>query len=321
MIIDRNQFFELQHKFFNDIPFNQTEEWLNSQNSENKIFFIDNTEEPKICCWGTVFNRKFIGKHLIIDGISYSSKNLKIIKNFFREIVNDNYSIVEISDISQYSVDYEIAVRQAGMIRPIINLCPLTIEVDLTKPLKFHRNWSRSVKKSLNNNYKFEVVESPNSTDINAFISLFNELKDRKKLGFSLNYNSILALLKVGNYKLFFIRDESGKYISGRIVYINKNASSYDVYAANSNIGILNGAAYFIQENILHYLKDNGIKSFDYGRISPSNDEMNNIYVAKNYSGGQALSYNGQWVYYNNNNKIGWIYESYKFILKKVKRY
>lgn len=319
MTIGKNLFFEIQLKYFKDIPFNQTKEWLESSCFNNCVhYFVSNTEKPEIACWGRVFKRRFIGNHLMIDGIATQTNNIKIIRDFFQDLVRQGYSIIEISDIGIYSANFEIGIRQAGFVRPILSLSPLSLIVKTQEPFNFHRNWKRNVKKALQEGCEFEVVDVPSELHLNEFVRLFNQLKLRKGLGFSISDKSLNILLKNRSYKMFFVKDKDGKYISGRILYVNNN--SYDVYAANSDEGISNGAAYFIQENILNYLKEMGVSQFDYGRIPPSNDEMNNIYVAKNYSGGEPVIYNGQWLY-SKNKQTGLFYEFYKFIIRKQRRY
>jgi len=318
MIIDRHKFFNIQ-KSFSNVPFNQTEAWLETTGGiENTVFFIDREDNPQLCCWGRVFNRKFIGVHLLIDGLSANTSNIKHIRDFFQNVVSNGYTIIEVSDIGYYNSNFEIGIRQAGFVRPLLSLCPLTLLVNLQEDFQFHRNWKRNVRKATTNNINFKVVDKPAIQDCEVFSSLFNQLKDRKGLGFNVIPESLYKLLASEEYKLFFAMGENNKYLSARVVYITKK-SAYDVYAANSGEGIKSGAAYYIQENILYYLKQNGVETFDYGRIPPSSNEMNNIYVAKSYSGGVPMQYNGQWVF-NKSRKIDLIYNLLKYY-RKQRRY
>jgi hypothetical protein len=315
MIIDRHRFFEIQ-KSFNVVPFNQTESWLETTDKLNDIiFFVDSEDNPNICCWGRLFERRFFGFHLMIDGLSINSFNIKIIRDFFQNIVINGYSIIEVSDIGYYNPNFEIGIRQAGFIRPLLNLSPLTLLVNLKEDFQFHRDWRRNIRKANSNKISFKVIDKPSIQDCEVFSKLFNELKDRKQLCFEVKPEGLYKLLATHQYKLFFALDENEQCISSRIVYI-KNKFAYDVYAANSNKGINSGAAYFIQEKILFFLRDNGFESFDYGRIPPSADEMNNIYIAKSYSGGVPMQYNGQWVF-NKSRMIDFIYNLFKYYTKQ----
>lgn len=320
-MIDKNHFFEIQEKFFTDIPFNQTKEWLESTFNDVDIihYHVNNTETPEIAFWGKAYKRKYIGKHIIIDGVAIQTKNIRTIRDFFRKIIEQNYAIIELSDINRYSTEFEIGIRQAGFIRPMFSLSPLTIIVNTQEPFQFHRNWRRNVQKAINNELIFELIDKPQDVHILEFIKMFNQLKDRKKLSFLITKEALQKLFASEHYKLFFVKNKENIYLSGRIVYIQGN-KSYDVYAANSDQGIKEGAAYYIQEEILKYLKNIGIDEFDYGRIPPSADEMNDIYVAKSYSGGSPVLYNGQWIY-SKNKQLGLLYEFYKFFIRKQRRY
>ncbi|WP_411812263.1 hypothetical protein ACLB9Y_03520 [Chryseobacterium scophthalmum] len=318
MIIDRQKFFNIQ-KSFPDVPFNQTEVWLETTGGiENTVFFIDREDNPQLCCWGKVFDRRFIGAHLLIDGLSTNTSNIKYIRDFFQKIVSHGYSIIEVSDIGYYNSNFEIGIRQAGFIRPTLSLSPLTLLVKLQNNFEFHRNWRRNVSKATTNNVNFKVVDKPTIQDCEGFSALFNQLKKRKGLGFNVDPKLLYKLLDSEEYKLFFAIGENNQYLSARVIYITTKLA-YDVYAANSDEGIRNGAAYYIQENILYYLKQNGVEAFDYGRIPPSADEMNNIYVAKSYSGGVPMLYNGQWIF-NKSRMIDLIYNLLKYY-RKQRRY
>ena len=311
--INKELFFKLQDKFKN-VPFNQTEEWLDSHYAfSNVIYFVDNNDQPEICCWGVVFERKFIGLHLIIEGITIKSNDPTILKCFFKDIIELGYAIIELSDISWYNSNFEIGIRQAGFIRPLgLSLCPMTMVVDLQKPFSFHRNWRRNVKKANEKEITFKIVDNPTISESQIFIDLFCQLKDRKKLNFSLDSKALLNLFQKKRFMIFFAQEKNGVFLAGRVIYLADNA--YDVYAANSDKGLECGAIYFLQEKILYYLKSLNMNLFDYGRISPSADHMNNIYVSKSYSGGRPLQYNGQWQY-SKSKKIVFLYSFRKFYL------
>ena len=320
MIVDRDLFFKIQHKI-NNTPFNQTEQWLEGSSVGEFMYFADNVECPHICCWGRVFVRKFIGKQLMIDGLSVSPAILPTeINNFFSDIVSLRYSIIDVSDISDYDPNFEIQIRQAGFLRPLgLTLCPLTLHVNLQKPFVFKRNWSRLVRKAIKHGISFVVVKKPTLEELTIFVNLFNQLAVRKNLRFNINAINLLFLFKSDKYKLFFAKHNNGDFLSGRIIYIS-NDIAYDTYAANSDIALQYGAAYFLQEKILYFLKDLGVKKFDYGRISPSADNMNNIYLAKSYSGGEPIQYNGQWQY-SKSQIIAFLYSFHSFFVNACRRF
>lgn len=322
MIIGREVFFSFQAKL-DYIPFSQTEEWLDSNYAnykENIVYFIDSLEKPRITCFGICLKKRFIGEKLMIDGISFSKEvSSDNIREFFKSIIDMEYSMITLSDIHEYSPEFEVGYRRAGFVRPLaLSLCPMSMIVELQRPFSFHRNWKRNVKKSKDIGNQFHIIESPTLNETEDFIKLFNQLKQRKSLGFSLNAEQLMILLK-GNYKLFYLNDNENKKIAGRIVYV-KGKLVYDVYAANSNEAIKTGASYHLQEGVLNYYRELGYEEFDYGRISPSADAMDNIYMSKSYSGGRPISYNGEW-YYGKSLLINYIYVFFKHIIRKQRIY
>lgn len=297
MHIDQKTFFQLQQKM-SSIPFNQTEEWLNHAKGNASInvrFYVDSLEESHIACYAFLSKSRLFGQRMSIDGICKAAIcNSEHIRAFFKSIVEDGADLTHISDVDEYDPSFEVGIRRAGLVRPLgLHLCPMSMIVDLQKPFQFHRNWRRNVKKAKEQGCRFMVKDNPIIEDAQEFVRLFGELKERKGLSFSLTPEKIMTLLK-GNYKLFFVENSNGINICGRISYMN-NGLVYDVYAANSDEAISMGAAYLIQESIFQYFREQGFEKFDYGRISPSVGKMDNIYIAKSYSGGRPIGYNGEW--------------------------
>ncbi|TLU85993.1 MAG: hypothetical protein FDX30_03055 [Chlorobium sp.] len=322
MIVERKKFFEVQ-KIFQDIPYNQTEEWLESLllDEKNIIYFVDSIEKPKICYWGIIFKRPFIKRHVLINGVCVKDIiSSQDIMHHYREIISSGYELIEISDIGFYDANFEVGFRRAGFIRPLgMSESPLTMIIKLQEPFVFHRNWRRNVKKSMEYDIQFKYIEVPTVNDAEIFVKLFNELKERKKIGFNITVNSLMKLFLYDRFKLFFVHDKKGNYLAGRIGYICRN-KVYDVFAANSYDGIKCGAVYYLQEKIFFYLRDIGMEIFDYGHIPPGTDSLDDIYVSKSYSGGIPILYNGQWQY-SNSKILEFAYCLYKYLLHKNKRY
>lgn len=322
MIVNRQTFFISQKKLQN-IPFNQTEEWFVKcgYKESDCMFFIDDSNDPQIGSWGAVFKRRFIGEHLIIAGESYMDTiTTHHLRDFYADIISCGFSIIEITAFQFYDTKFEIGIRRAGFLRPMIaTLSPLTIVLPTTGDRKTHKIWNRNIRFATNAHLSFMCIESPTINDSEVFCRLFNELKSVKNLNYSLTPESLFKLFLVGRYKLFFVYNEIGKPIAGRIVYV-AGSNAFDVHAANSIESRDCGASYYIIDKILVYLNSLGIQAFDYGMISPSNNEMDDIYRAKSYSGGNATLYNGQWVYYKS---IIWEYllSGYFYLYLKRRRY
>lgn len=324
MTVNKDVFFECQIKL-ERIAFTQTQEWFYScgyDKFKQVDFFIDAECNTKIACWGVVTTSRLLRRKLIINGVS-SNKNIteKEYKNFFKYILKQGYDMIDISDIDEYDINFEVGIRRAGFTRPFgLNLCPLSIIVDIAeKKYSFHRNWKRQAKKSKDAGNEFVVIHNPSMEDCEKFVTLFQSLKNRKSLGFNLSKHELAELFKSKKYKLFFIRNSVGRELCGRIEFLH-NGLVYDVYAANSDEALACGAVYHIQEEIFNSCSDMGGVFFDYGRVSPSADHMDNIYVSKSYSGGRVIQYNGQWHYASSKLKDS-LYFFYRFGIRKGRNY
>jgi lipid II:glycine glycyltransferase (peptidoglycan interpeptide bridge formation enzyme) len=125
---------------------------------------------------------------------------------------------------------------------------------------------------------------------------LYSELASRKGLKSSLDPEALKAMLDCDNMRMFFIKHE-GNIITGNVIYVNSDRS-YDIYAANSDESIRNGATRYIIQSIIEKLKQEGVKEFDFGRIPPSNGASDGVYKFKNSIVGKKIQYNGEWSYY-----------------------
>lgn len=321
MKVEKDSFFKLISAF-DSVPFLQAKGWYDYLNCPNAEFFVDSDQDPHIGFWGIVTKHKFIGKKLLIDGFCSTTKaTQKHITNFFKEIIDSaEYDIIYLSDIGEVNPELQVALRRSGFKRPLaLKLCPMSLLVEINKDFSFHRNWKRQVTKSINSGNTFEIYTESNDEILQTFVNLFNELRDRKTLGFLLSASGLKALLDTKEFFLSLIRDSEGKPLCGRITYLRNN-HAYDVFAANSDESLAVGAVYQNQQNLFEYLKSIGAVDFDYGRIPPGRDAMDNIYIAKSYSGGKPIVYNGEWEY-TKSNIVNWVYSFYRFCIHKAKRY
>lgn len=322
MRVSKEDFFAIQQKV-GFIPFEQTRVWLDSSGLEKLckiIYLVDSDKNPTIACWGRETSRRFFGRKLMIDGLAYSPEiQHKKLTEFFTDITTMGYNTIEISDICKYNPNFEIGIRRAGFVRPWgLELCPMSMIVHLQEDFNFARNWRKNVKKSREAENQFEYVEHPSLEDAKHYVELFGALKERKGITYQLLPEEIHQLLQ-GGYDLFFVKSKDGKYLSGRIEYPYGDLV-YDTYAATCAEGIKTGAAYQIQEDIFYFYRERGYLRFDYGRIPPSKDHMDNIYLAKSYSGGEPIGYNGQWIYFTSRKKYA-LMVAYMRVLHKSKIY
>lgn len=300
MIVDKDLFFEIQSKM-DFISYDQARGFHDFTDENQIVYFVDDINKPQICTWGVKEKKFKFLSILAIRGESFKKGvTYKDYKIFYSQIIKESskYNMINIVNNNQYSIDFEIGIRLAGFIRPMAFFdSPLSIIVDLNKENIRKRQWKRQLKAANNNNLIFKHINHPTENDINIFIKMYHELLDRKALRSNINAKKLNNLLLDDNYHLFFVLKDN-LYLCGRIIYIN-DENSYDVYAANSNKAIeYKGTTYFMMESIFDFLKANGVKKFDFGRIGIG--KSNSVAEFKSYSGGDIVNYNSSWEYCNN---------------------
>lgn len=322
-IKDKTKFFELQTKF-KRIPFTQSEGWYDYLVCSGKqmVFFVDSEQEPKIACWGMVQKIPFSSKEILrIEGESYQNDlSEKVFKKFYTSLLNLGYQAIEINSNNTYNIEFEIGIRRSGFKRPLSFFsCPLTIEMDFNADFQFDNNWKRNVKKAIKLELKFKELLDVSFQEAEQISDMFKELANLKGLGFHLEEESLHVLLTSKDIRTFMVYNKENKPVAARIINVNMPYAT-DIFAANSMEARNCGATYFIMQHIFETLKDEGFKTFDFGRIPPSNHATDSVYVFKNASRGNKVQYNGEWVCYKSS-FIEMLMCFYKLFKLKKQRY
>lgn len=316
-IIDKQKFFEIQESF-EWVPYPQTTEWAEHCGIHNAVYFTDDVENPKICCFGTENHGKFAKRQLTIHGESVKPELTADQLTEFYAAIRERYDMIHITSLGYYDVNYEIALRKAGFLRPLLsNLGVLTIVVDLNN-LAQHRNWRRNSKKAAET-LTFRYIDKPDRQDCNRFVEMFDELSKTKGLGYSIDTDGIEKLTASGRFKMFFVENSDGVPVSGRIVYV-RGTTAYDTYAANSDESRRTDASYFLMDKVFEWLAANGCTRFDFARIAPGIGGANSVYNFKRLSGGQPVIYNGEWTYCKSRT-VETIYFVNNYLRLKMNRY
>ncbi|MFS4416411.1 hypothetical protein [Maribacter sp. 2307ULW6-5] len=322
-IKDAAHFFTLQKKL-KRIPYSQSEGWYRSQIKKNHkiVFFVNDEEDVKIALWGKEQKIPFSNKKLLLVNGETTSEHINEneVREFYTKLTALNYVGFELDSNNRYDVEFEIGIRRAGFVRPIGSFsCPLTIIFRLQEDFGFNRNWKRNVKKAIASELIFEEVVDISATVITSIVSMFKEMAELKKLGHQLEEHSLKALLKTRDMRLFMVYDKQGLPLAARVIHINKPFAS-DVYAANSLTARDNGATYYMMQNIFETLKQENYAEFDFSRIPPSNHATDSVYLFKNASRGEKISYNGEWSYHKSK-RIELLLFLYKSFKMKKQRY
>lgn len=294
-------FFDIQKKFPH-IPFSQSKAWYEyiKKRDCDIVFFADNIIDSKIALWGREEKIPLLGKKLLrIEGeCYYPDLSETAFRAFYSELARSGYVGIEMNSNNLYRIEFEIGVRRGGFKRPIsMFACPLSIEIDLSEEFKFNPKWKRNIKKAKEYKISFEELNRIDDKNLERIVGIFSEMAESKGMIFKLEKAPLRKLLISPGIRTFVAKNESGKTVAARILHVN-NGYAMDIFTANSLESRDSGATYFLAEQTLRKLKTEGFLFFDFGRIPPSNNDMDNIYVFKNSSRGRKVQYNGEWSFY-----------------------
>jgi len=320
--IDGNIFFEITQNF-DFMPFTQSEGWraFNSAKDENRfVFFVDNVENPQIACMGHV--KKFAWlKMLQIEGECFADeKNIdsKKIKDIYQELTKTDFDIIEVNSSLIYNALYEIGIRQAGFLRPVgMFSTPLSILIDLQKPIEYDNNWKQNLKKAAKFQLEFSPVSTPDESDFENYFAMNAEMVDRKRFAGGISVEQLKQLLADKHFELFFVENEEKKRISAEITYSWRDVA-VSVFAANSPEGRKKASAYFRYEKIYDFYRQKNYQFFDCGRISPSAHKKNDIFLFKNGVKGEKVLFCGEWCWYKHHIYRPLMYFVKKYLFKRI---
>lgn len=316
IIHDKNSYFQILEKF-EIVPYTQSRGWCEMQSlykPERVKYFVNDMDNPTIACFA--HEKKMLGVRMIVieeeafkDELAHTPAEIKK----FYEIINaSGYKIIEVSSNSKYDFDYEIALRQAGFLRPVgLFSLPSTKIIDLTNPIGYNRDWKNNLKKAAKNGLEFEPVERVEKFHSEEFIKIYSEMSRSKSIGIPFNAELIEKLCSTGEFKLFFVL-RNGVRIATTIIF-QRNESALSLYAASGSIARSTSASYFMYDELFKYLADSGVKTFDMGKLLPSKEPVNNVFLFKNGIEGKHIQLNGEWARYSN--------PFYRFSMYFVKRY
>lgn len=300
MNITKEEFYNCLERMKCYVPFEQTIGWneFKANNNVKFVYFVDNKEDPQQACYGRIYEKPLIGRIVDIMGeVRKTETHRRQVTKFFKSIIETSEaSMILYNSVSLYNVNHEIGLRCAGFVRPMgFKACPLTQIIEIQKDRNGDRNWKRNLKKAEQNALQFEEVKSPTIKDAAIFSDLFDELKQRKHLGYSVDKEKIYQLLSCASYRLFIVKKES-QILCARIIYVHGRQAA-DVFAANSTESMNYSATHYIMEKIFTLLKEEGVDEFDFSRIPPSDNETNSVYLFKDAAGGYVAQYLGEWIW------------------------
>ena len=320
--IDKNTFFDTTQKF-DFVPFTQSEGWwtYHSVKDENRFaFFVDSLEKPMIACMGHI-KKSFGLKMLQIESeCLFDKKNIdsKKIREFYKEITQTGFDIIEVNSSLPYNALYEIGIREAGYLRPVgMFSTSLSSWIYLQQEIHYNRNWERNIKKSEKYDLELEIITQANEKDCNDFCEIYNLMSNRKMIN-KLFSQQVSGLFIDKNFQLLFVKGNNER-IAAIIIYFNKKGAFADgVFAGSTGKALTIHATFFMYNAMFQYLKGLNCEIYDMARLAPSTHSKQSVFLFKNGVKGDYLLYCGEWSWYRKRIYRPLMYFVKKYLFKRV---
>lgn len=281
-----------------DMHFSFTQGWKDYQLSKAKdvFYLVDKLNEPSFIFFCEKKSLGFKKNLLVISAAFFNASPSLNVQHFSIQAESfSKYYIVYCNLDSVYSPSLEYSFRKTGFTRPLGQFnANQTIRVTTTN-LNYNRNWQRNIKKATKLGLEFRLIETPNFEDINSFCAMFEQQSKLKKLGYTLEPLKLKNILDDVIFKLFIVY-QGEIPVAARIISI-QGSTSYDVYAANSDLSRENGATHFLMDSIFKWLAEKEILFFDFSRIATGKKGASGVSDFKVGSNGEVTTYTGEWVY------------------------
>ena len=224
----------------------------------------------------------------------------KMVREFYSNVDTLGYDIVEINSDSLYSTQFEVGIREAGLLRPV-GLFSTTLSklIDLRTPIQYDKNWKNNLKKADQYGLSFRMYDAKTITNeiIDSYLEIQEELTKRKHFAENLDHQRMHILLQDSHFVLGTVWHE-GVMVSGMVALMDDGKRAMSLYSATSSIGRKLSASYLLRREVMAYaINERNIPSFDMGRMSPSIHSKNNIFLFKNGIEGNIVQYNGEWLW------------------------
>lgn len=238
--------------------------------------------------WAPLINKSFQNMHNKIFNISLNElKNEYVIKRKLALRIMFNDSI----ETSQNLVD--ILVKN-GFTKYSSKTQSIIISLERTEDeirAAFRKKWRYSLRQAEKRELTFSISDDEKSFD--DFINIYNQMHSRK--GFKEyvsvdNFKRINSNLPKGQKCKVFICKKDSTPLAAMVVSALGNTGIY-LLGGSTSEGLKNNASYYLQWQVIQWLKKNNFKYYDLGGIDKESNP--GVYTFKSGMGGKEIEYIG----------------------------
>lgn len=282
------------------VSYNQLDVWCAAQTTPADLrYFLDSQQSHQLGCVGYIRCKMGLTMLCISGDCRRTKPTYKQVAEFYSNIADLGFDIVYINLNSQYSEDYEIGLRMAGLLRPVgLFSTTLSKEIDLSQPLLFDKSWQRNIRKAEGNNLRFRLYDKSDEKVIAQYQALQTEMMTRKHFNDGIGKEQMQLLLTDDHFVLASIENENSDMLAACLTCMFEGDRAVSLYSVTSPEGRNMSASYLLYKEMFTTLfSDFGVRTFDMGRLSPGTHAKNSIFLFKNGVQGRFVHYDGEWLW------------------------
>ncbi len=223
-----------------------------------------------------------------------------IIKSLTNEIAPRGRTIIRFDNYLPLDASLEFAMQQASLVRPYVTInTGHSLLLDLLQPLEAlskqirprHRSY---IKNALNKGIEWKAGRG--TQEVQELVSLHDEMTTQKKL----------SLRRIGTYEVSSLCDILGEqatvftgYLDNKAItstlVLNFGEKAFYFIGASGTEGRTLRASYGLIDQLLRYLKAEGIVQFDFGGLNPHSATTAGVDQFKKGFGGEPVKHLGEW--------------------------
>lgn len=236
-------------------------------------------------------------RYLTIDGVCRKSRDIRraTLAAAYREIYDLPYHIIEYNDDLVWSADDEVALRQAGWLRPVgLNRMPMTNLIDLTQPLRYSENWRRNIRHAEGLTYR---ECGHRAEDAACLWELYQSMCAAKSLRPWPTQAMFTHLLSDPSTRLFVAAHE-GQDCYFLLIHSDGSHAGL-LYAGGNSLGYDQRAGFYLYDCVLQHLQREAYRSFDMEKTVPSAvADLQAVFTYKTGIRGTLTPLLGEWSRY-----------------------
>lgn len=278
------------------IPFRQQKGWYTAQSRHYKLLFIVDEMIASVA----YLKRRYGITMLVLETPCKRTINVaqKALKNWYEQLYALPYDIIEYNSSEPYNVYEEIALRQAGWLRPVgLFSYYLTNIINLQEPIHYNENWRRNLKHCADAHLQLQECTDRQKGEQELW-KLYHDMCQHKNLSLFPDRQFFHDILTDTHFRLFFAVSKQNESPVAMLLIHTSGTHAGLLYAANNEQGYAASAGFFVYDSTFRLLQQQGFCTFDMEKLGVGISSANAVATFKQGITGQRTLLLGEWARY-----------------------